>query len=450
MAGMLAAKVLLDHFETVTIVDRDSFSDTSEPRKGVPQSRHTHLLLLAGQRIIRTRFPELPSDLDKAGVPSLDLLSDFLIMSAGGWTPRVRSEFHVRPCSRSLLDLLVRRRLFADPRIRVVANHEVTGLNLDKTTGRVTGVTIRPKGGGDANGVKLTSLSADFVIETSGRASRAPAWLETLGFPSPETTVVTSFLGYSTRWYRMREPWTRDWKAILMAPKAPSQTRAGVLHPIEDGQWIATMAGIGKDYPPTDEEGFMEFARTLRSPLIYEAIRNAEPITPVHGHQRTDNRICHYERMRRWPERFAIMGDAACAFNPIYAQGMTAAALSSERLDEELRRSDANLSGVGRRFQKAVRKVAETPWVLATAEDFKWPGTEGPAPSSLSRALQRYVDAVLEMASYDEEALRAFISVMHMVEQPAHLLRPSLVARTLRWKLFDNAPERLEPPSAPL
>ena len=36
MAGLLAARVLADHFERVTIVERDGFPDGPAFRKGVP------------------------------------------------------------------------------------------------------------------------------------------------------------------------------------------------------------------------------------------------------------------------------------------------------------------------------------------------------------------------------------------------------------------------------
>ena len=48
MAGLLAARVLASHFEQVTVVDRDRFPDRPAFRRGVPQSRHLHVLLGRG------------------------------------------------------------------------------------------------------------------------------------------------------------------------------------------------------------------------------------------------------------------------------------------------------------------------------------------------------------------------------------------------------------------
>jgi hypothetical protein len=60
--------------------------------------------------------------------------------------------------------------------------------------------------------------------------------------------------------------------------------------PSEGGRWLVTLAGYGRDYPPTDEAGFLAFARSLRSPVVYDAIASAEPLGPISGFRRTKNR----------------------------------------------------------------------------------------------------------------------------------------------------------------
>ncbi|HUS17797.1 MAG TPA: monooxygenase, partial [Chloroflexia bacterium] len=49
MAGLTAARVLADHFDKVTIVERDRFATDATPRKGVPQGRQAHVLLVHGR-----------------------------------------------------------------------------------------------------------------------------------------------------------------------------------------------------------------------------------------------------------------------------------------------------------------------------------------------------------------------------------------------------------------
>jgi 2-polyprenyl-6-methoxyphenol hydroxylase-like FAD-dependent oxidoreductase len=56
MAGLLAARVLADHFETVTVVERDTLHDIAETRRGVPQGRHLHGLLMRGAQALEELF----------------------------------------------------------------------------------------------------------------------------------------------------------------------------------------------------------------------------------------------------------------------------------------------------------------------------------------------------------------------------------------------------------
>jgi hypothetical protein len=64
---------------------------------------------------------------------------------------------------------------------------------------------------------------------------------------------------------------------------------------------MLTLAGVLGDHPPTDPNGFLDFARSLRFPDIYEAIRDAEPLDdPVSFHFPASTRH-HYERLSGFP-----------------------------------------------------------------------------------------------------------------------------------------------------
>lgn len=72
MAGLLAARVLSDHFGRVTVVERDGFSEGPEFRKGVPQSRHKHVFLPRGRRIAERLFPGIEDELVSCGAELMD------------------------------------------------------------------------------------------------------------------------------------------------------------------------------------------------------------------------------------------------------------------------------------------------------------------------------------------------------------------------------------------
>ena len=63
LAGLFTARILADHFARVTLVERDKFPEQPQLRPGVPQSSHTHILLLKGQQIFEQLFPGFQSEL---------------------------------------------------------------------------------------------------------------------------------------------------------------------------------------------------------------------------------------------------------------------------------------------------------------------------------------------------------------------------------------------------
>jgi 2-polyprenyl-6-methoxyphenol hydroxylase-like FAD-dependent oxidoreductase len=430
MAGLLAARVLTAHFDRVTVVDRDRFPEQPSFRKGVPQSRHGHLLLVRGWQILDQLFPGLRAELIGAGAPSIDVLNDFKMLFAAGWAPRSPSHFQTVTCSRELLEWNVRRQLALNPRVSFLQEHDVTDLIADTSGQLVGGVRLRARGAGEDAAGATAELRADLVVDASGRGSRAPQWLAMLGHPQPEETSINSFLGYASRYYRRPADFSSDWKCALIGARPPSNPRGGVLLSLEGDTWQVTLGGAGRDYPPTDEQGFLAFARSLADPIIYNAIERAEPLSSIHGYQRTENRLRHYERMPRWPDRFVVLGDAVCAFNPVYGQGMTVAGLGAITLDVTLREA-GNQAGMGLRFQRRLAKSNADAWLMATGEDFRYPTTEGGRRTPAMKFTHWYMNRVIAAATHDTGVLTAFSLAAHLLESPSSLFRPGIAARVL-------------------
>ncbi len=196
MAGLLAARVLVDHFDNVTVVERDRLPQQPESRHGTPQANHVHVLLAQGERILEQMFPGLEAELITAGSPSFNLAADFAFLGVWGWLPRFHSNLSIHACSRLLLEWAVRRRLTAYSNLQFLPETQAIGLLTDNSNSQVTGIKLRS---GDVS--QENELTANLVIDASGRNSSLPKWLEALGYPSPCETIVNSFLGYSTRWY---------------------------------------------------------------------------------------------------------------------------------------------------------------------------------------------------------------------------------------------------------
>lgn len=350
--------------------------------------------------------------------------SEVAWLRATGW----RGRFDVTQlltASRGLFDWTIRRRLEAVPAVRMLTETAVTGLVAD-AHGGVTGV--RTRGHGPQSDVE--TLAADFVLDATGRSSAAPKWLEELGYSAPEEAGVDAMLGYASRFFKTPPGFEANWRGLNISTNPRVNLRMGWLYPQEDGNWVVCLGGMNRDYPPTDEQGFLEFAASLRSPVLYEAIRDAEPVTPIAGYRRTANHRRHYEKLRRWPSGFAVVGDALCAFNPIYAQGMTVAALSAQTLDHCLRKFD-NPSRLSRAVQRGVARNVAGAWALATNEDMRYGGTKGPPLSWRTKRINRYVAKIDVAANVDEFLCVRLVRVLTMEAPLKSLFRPDVVVRVL-------------------
>lgn len=428
IAGLLAARVLGDHFEAVTIVDRDHLPQEASPRAGVPQASHLHGLLARGHAILEQLFPGLDAELAATGAPLVDWTQDCRWFSFGGWKPHFPSGILTRTSSRSRLEWTIRRRLEARERVRIVEQHDVLALLATADGMGVAGVLARQRGWPND---PTTELCADLIVDASGRDSHAPDWLARLGYPRPPETVVNASLGYASRLYAPPSDWTADWRVLAMVATPPAGKRGGVIQTIEGNRWMVTLSGAAHDYPPTDEAGFLTFARSLPSPELYRALAQAEPLSPIRSYRRTENRLRHYERVGRWPAGFVVLGDAACSLNPIYAQGMTVAALGALALDRALRRPGLTPARRSRRFQQDLARVHATPWLLATAEDFRHPTVEGTRPTPAVQLMHWYIDR-LQVAACDSPAVhRALIEVLNLCRPPIGLVTPALLAQAL-------------------
>jgi 2-polyprenyl-6-methoxyphenol hydroxylase-like FAD-dependent oxidoreductase len=438
MAGMLAARVLSSYFERVVIVERDEYLQAVEARPGVPQGRHLHALLTRGHRIVETMFPGIIEDCRAAGAEVLDIGRDFAWRTPAGWGIRFESGLESLAASRPLMDYVLQRHIARMPNVELRTGLVVVGLVPGDRGQRVGGVRVRTRDG------VSEIISAAIVVDASGRMSNAPAWLRALGYEQPAESVVDARLGYASRIYQRRPEHERAWRAVFIQAAPPEQPRAGIAFPIEGSRWIVTQAGGGGDFAPSDEQQYLDFARSLPSGEIYNLIRRAEPSGPITRYRRTENRWRHYERLRRLPEGFVVLGDATCAFNPVYGQGMTTAALHAMALDAWVR-DGARSPAV---FQKALANIIATPWALATGEDKRYRGSSA-EPKWHERLLQAYVHQVMGASAHDRKARLALLEVFTMVAEPTRLFRPGALARVLWSAIKDGLNAPLEPAALP-
>lgn len=425
MAGLISTGVLARHFERVTLVERDRFEQGPKQRKGVPQAQHIHGLLSRGMQVLSDVFPGFRESLKTAGSTFMDMTGDHCWYMAGAWFSRIQSGIEIYAQSRPLLEWTVRERLQALPNVHLLEGREVAGLRTSADKSRVTGVTLQAPGGGQEE-----TLEGELVVDASGRGSRTPQWLEALGYPRVEETLIQVNVGYSSQLFRMPPDFAPGWKMLNISPELPGKRRFGAIVKIEEDLWLCSQGGWLGEHAPTDNAGFVEFARSLLQPHLHEVLKLGEPVGPVHFHRFSHNQRRHYERMARFPEGLTVVGDAFCSFNPIYGQGMTTGAIQAEALGECLR---AGLDGLASRYRRRVGQLLEVPWSMSTSGDLRFPEVEGKRPPGLG-LLNWYGDRFQALAGQDDEVLRLFVRVMHMVESPAAMFSPRMVLKVLTFR----------------
>ena len=426
IAGLMAARVLSDHFDQVTIIEKDKIHDRAESRRSQPQTRHLHGLLAKGLQIMNHYFPGLTSSLEEGGAVVGHVGENMRWHCYGGYRKRVDLGFDGVVMSRPYLEWKIRERVQQLENVTVLDERVVKRFITDKDQKRITGVEVlykhqigRPK-----------CVSTDLVVDASGRGSKTPAWLKQMRYKSPKTSKVVVKVGYASRIYR-RNPHEDDW--IFVSPHAPKGKRAGGAVPIEGNRWMVTLGGWSGDHATQDEEAFTDFARSLPSSDVYDVIAKSEPLSDIVIHKFPASQRRHYEKLSRFPNGLLVIGDAICSFNPLYGQGMTVAAMEAATLDQLLTKRNGKLDGIARPFFKKVSNIVDIPWRTAVGEDFRYPVTEGKKAFGTA-FINAYVKKIHQLSHHDEAVCKAFLQVTHMLKRPTSLFHPAIL-----WKVIGQS-----------
>ena len=436
MAGLLAARVLADAYAEVVVVERDELPDAAAHRRGVPQSRHIHGLLARGQHALEQLFDGLTAELVGRGAPAGDMQEGIRAYLGGHRLRPGPSGLLALQASRPLLEAGLRARVRTLPCVEFMDRCDVAGLTASDD-GRVTGARVIARLDGSAE----QTLTADLVVDATGRGSRTPAWLEMLGYPRPPVERVRIGLGYASRTYRL-VPGLLDGDLGILTAATPDHPRGGALAAMENDRFLVTLFGILGDHPPTDPGGFTDFAATLQFPDIHQALRDAEPLDEPVPFRHPASVRHRYERLSRFPESLLVMGDAMCTFNPIYGQGMSVVALQALALRAHLQQHTRPQPV---RFFRQIGRIVDVPWSMATGGDLAFPKVAGQRTMQM-RVLNGYLAKLFAGAAHDPRLGRAFLRVAGLVDPPQALLAPGVAARVLRAGLRRPS---WAPPQAP-
>lgn len=424
VGGLLAARVLADHFDRVTLIERDTLPDGVAQRRGVPQGRHVHGLLSSGAQALDELFPGFLDELVTDGAVVLDgTVASRVSMTFGGH-PLNLSGPSVKPitsylATRPFLESHVRQRVRAIPNVEILDGHDAVEFVIAGTR-RVTGVRVAAH-----DGTAQREVAADLVVDAMGRAGRTPAFLDSIGYQRPTEHRNTIQVAYASQLLHI--PSDAIVERLFLIAARPELFCGGALFACENETWMLTLVGVGGLQPPVDREGMLRFAEKFAPAAMMRALRAAEPLAEAATYHYPASVRRFYERLPQFPSGLLVFGDAICSFNPVYGQGMSVAALEALALRDSL---DGGPQDLAHRFFRAAAKPLGRAWQMASGADLALPHVEGHRSPSI-RFANRYTERALAAAESDGVVAETFLRVINLVDAPSALLRPSIVARVM-------------------
>jgi flavin-dependent dehydrogenase len=419
LAGLFAAAAAATAGARTMIIERDVLPDQPVPRKGVPQGRQPHVLLHRGLLAAEELVPGIRGDLLSHGAVPIDT-GTIAWLGEYGWLPTWIPAYQTVSATRPLLEHLVRQLVCDLDGVTIREGVRATDLRRNARHWQVVCE-------------EATVVQADLVIDASGRGSRLPHWLGELGIPVTEPLTIDAHLGYACRTYRCIGKPPIDIAVVIAA--TPQTGRGALAIPVEDGQWLIIAGGYGDRRPSRVVEEFDEFLATLPDPAIFDLTRHLEPVSDIAIHRQTGNRRNRYGKSRAWPAGLLAVGDAYCAFNPVYGQGITVAACQALLIRDALKH-DRTPAGHGpvetRRLQRRIGAAADLPWTVATTEDLRHPSSTG-SQSRLQRLVGLWTAELARLAAHgDRGAFLAFARLYHLMASPAMLFNPAVIFSACR------------------
>ena len=424
IAGLAAARALSDSFGHVVVLERDRLREDAAARIGVPQGKQPHALLVGGLRALTDLYPRFVEQLLKSGAVAYDYRMARLEM--GGFDPLPQRDLGIPiySASRPVIEHVIRQELKQIRNVTLQEQSRVEALALSDS-GAANGVRYSaPRGA-------VQSMRADLVVDASGRGVPTLKLLDSMGCARPETSSIGINIDYSTAIFDKPKDAPTDWLLAGTLPRAPRERHGGLIMPIEGNQWMVTLTSRHPQSPPpaTDDE-FFAFAQNLRTKTIFNAIQNAVRSTPISRHRFTGSVRVHWERVAGLPRGLLLLGDAACHFNPLFGQGMSAAAQQAIALKKLLNAAADESDPLGwlqLTYFQNLAAVLDAPWSVAVS-DLIYPETTGTRPEHFAESM-KFAAGLLRLAVQDPDIHKLMTEVQQLLKSPSVYNDPDLRRR---------------------
>jgi len=315
--------------------------------------------------------------------------------------------------------------VLALPEVTLLSPARCEGLKME-SPGRVSQVLYRMDGA-----EQPAAVTADLVVDASGRSSTLDNWLMEMGLPVPRKRVVKAKITYASVNFERPEKGHPDFNVAYQLVFAPHTPRGGAILAVEGNRWVCSLFGFGDHLPSTDDAGYLDFAKSLDNAHLAEQINRRTHQETIRRYTNVNNQWRPYHKVRQWPDRLIAIGDAVCVFNPVYAQGMTVAALEAELLHRTLakrRERKTGLDGMSRAYQRTAARIILVPWILSTNSDLMWHPHHQPISARIAHWYNKHLFAV---SVRDAGVWSRFVRVFNMVSPPSILFHPAVVSKVV-------------------
>lgn len=426
IAGLMAARVLSNHFKNVIVIEKDKILEETGFRPGVPQGKHSHFLHTSVAEKLNKFFPNFEKEILGKGAHKINYFQDFRF-SKEGERKTFYSDDYTYLQSHILLEETIRSLVKKIPNVTILEETEVTNILTNYKERKINGIQIL-----NLTNQKKENLYGDFIVDASGFNTRFPDWLNNLGYKNLQIDKFHYDLIYHTQIFRGSSGNIPPWKCYIFDKKGGDFLYIGLIESDREGiRWSVSVGGLLKNSLQTKtSEEFLESIKNLERPELFEFVQSLKPLSPPTPFVYRYAKKLHYSTMKQRPSRFIAIGDAIASFNPHLASGINIATISAEILDGLLANSKTTLDSLSELYFKKVKKVLDDAWLVYIDAEFTYEGLD--KPSFPIRLLRKYVKRLLILGNQDTEMWKHMYYVIILKKSPFSLFKPSVVLKFLK------------------